>query len=145
MTLKVHCPECRGQFQVDGEESRTRFDCPFCSAPFRFQDKQTVVLSSSPLTVVQVEKLATPAADAMAVTPPAGEPADPATARDPATPSSKIPESPKNPAPPKSRLAETVEATARSRRPTPGSPPEGAPRTPLHNTSAPSPDDLCAP
>ncbi len=60
MTLKVHCPECRGQFQVDGEESRTRFDCPFCSAPFRFQDKQTVVLSSSPLTQVQVERLETP-------------------------------------------------------------------------------------
>ncbi len=55
MTLKVHCPECRGQFQVDGEESRSRFECPFCSAPFRFQDKQTVVLASSPLTQVEVE------------------------------------------------------------------------------------------
>ena len=60
MTLKVHCPECRGQFQVDGEESRSRFDCPFCSAPFRFQDKQTVVLSSSPLTEVLIEKIENP-------------------------------------------------------------------------------------
>lgn len=63
MTLKIHCPECRGQFQVDGEESRSRFECPFCSAPFRFQDKQTVVLSSSPLTRVEVERVAQPVAE----------------------------------------------------------------------------------
>ena len=31
--MKVHCPQCRGTFRVEGEETGTRFQCPFCKAP----------------------------------------------------------------------------------------------------------------
>jgi len=57
MTLRIHCPACRGQFQVDGEEGQSRFECPFCAAPFRFQDKQTVILTRSPATRVEFERV----------------------------------------------------------------------------------------
>ena len=31
-TMKIHCPECRGIFRVEGRASGTDFNCPFCYA-----------------------------------------------------------------------------------------------------------------
>ncbi|MFQ5655097.1 MAG: serine/threonine-protein kinase, partial [Planctomycetota bacterium] len=59
--MKVHCPKCLGTFRIEGEPGVTPFDCPFCKASFSFRDKATIVLASSPLTRVKVEKEETPA------------------------------------------------------------------------------------
>lgn len=54
--MKIHCPQCRGIFRVEGRASGTDFACPFCKASFSFRDKETVVATHSPETVVRVER-----------------------------------------------------------------------------------------
>ncbi|MEM7164503.1 MAG: protein kinase [Planctomycetota bacterium] len=53
--MKIHCPECRGIFRVEGRASGTQFECPFCKASFSFRDKETVVATAAPETVVRTE------------------------------------------------------------------------------------------
>ena len=73
--MKVHCPECKGTFRVDGAESGTTFHCYFCKAAFSFRDKETIVLSASPQTQVKIEgDESGPPPVAIPVSPQKGEP-----------------------------------------------------------------------